>query len=180
MQFDYHAKICTDLEYQTDKSLTATQDVEKAKPELCGMSEPGCHWPQQYGKEWKSSTWFISHSGSLTLPTTCSPPRLHQTQMIPLCHPSVIPMGRRRSLAAPGTICLPSNSSCCREPINPCTASSRLPQSTLFSLGLAGIWKQKGPSVTGRVRQQQRKQKDCRERDEGGPHLQPSPGNCAV
>lgn len=30
-------KMCMDLEYQTDKNLTVTQDVEKAKPELWGM-----------------------------------------------------------------------------------------------------------------------------------------------
>ncbi|KAF2979896.1 hypothetical protein EK904_009169, partial [Melospiza melodia maxima] len=42
----------------------------------------------------------------------------------------------------------------------------QIAQINSFSFGLAGIWKEKGSSVTGRVRQQQRKQKDCRERDE--------------
>lgn len=36
MQFDYHEKICMDLEYQTDKNLTMTWDVVKAKTELWG------------------------------------------------------------------------------------------------------------------------------------------------
>lgn len=101
-------------------------------------------WHHQYGKEWGSSTWFIPCSDNWTLPTSCSPPHFQQTQTIP----GVISMARRRSLAELGTICLPSNSSSCRNPFNLCTASSRLPKSTPS----AGIWEQKGPSVTGRMR----------------------------